>query len=243
VRPRGRVGPHYIGSVPRLHAGQPSQDDDGSAWPEVASALAAYADGSGSEHAALTALAGSRLLVPLLAEPAPAGGAASQVSVPSLVGADGRPAIPGFTSLDALSRWRPGARLVPRPAALVWQAAMAESAAVVIDVAGPVPLAVDGARLAALAEGEPVPEPHQDPDVQAAVAEAVARQEAVAPAGLKLAGLARGDDGSLVVRLLMAAGGERDPVGRSVAALGEDIMARLGGRLRQGIAFAISAAS
>src|SRR5262249_36908454 len=75
---------HYIGSVSPQPAGQQSQDDDGSAWPEVASALAAYADGSGSEHAALTALAGSRLLVPLLAESAPEGGAVSQVAVPSL---------------------------------------------------------------------------------------------------------------------------------------------------------------
>ncbi|HEY2549752.1 MAG TPA: SseB family protein [Streptosporangiaceae bacterium] len=229
--------------MPPPPAGQPSKDDDGSAWPEVASALAAYADGSGSEHAALTALAGSRLLVPLLAEPAPDGSEVSQVAVPSLVGADGRPAIPGFTSLDALHRWRPGARLVPRPAVLVWQAAMAESAAVVIDVAGPVPVAVDGARLAALASGEPVPEPHEDPDVLATVAEAVARPGAVALAGLSLAGLARGDDGSLMVNLQLAPDGDRARVGQAVAALGADITARLGGRLRQGIAFAISAAS
>ena len=229
--------------MPRLPASQQSQDDDGSAWPQVAAALAAYADGSGSEHAALTALAGSRLLVPLLAEPAPAGGAVSQVAVPSLVGTDGRPAIPGFTSLDALNRWRPGARLVPRPAALVWEAAVAESAAVVIDVAGPVPLAVDGARLTALASGRPVPEAHEDSDVQAAVAEAVARHEAAALAGLTLAGLGPAEDGGLLIRLSMRPGSDGALVGPAVAGLGEDILTRLGGRLRQGIAFAISAAA
>jgi hypothetical protein len=40
----------------------------------------------------------------------------------------------------------------------------------VIDVAGPVPLAVEGARLRALADGEPPPLPHEDPDIRAEVA-------------------------------------------------------------------------
>ncbi|MBO0789223.1 MAG: SseB family protein, partial [Actinobacteria bacterium] len=48
--------------------GQPRDPgDDGSADPGVAAALAAYAAGEGSEHAALTALARSRLLVPIVA--------------------------------------------------------------------------------------------------------------------------------------------------------------------------------
>ena len=41
--------------------------DDGAADPAVLAALAAYAAGQGSEHAALNALAGSRLLVPVVA--------------------------------------------------------------------------------------------------------------------------------------------------------------------------------
>ena len=41
--------------------------DDGAADPAVRAALAAYAAGQGSEHAALTALARSRLLVPVVA--------------------------------------------------------------------------------------------------------------------------------------------------------------------------------
>src|SRR6266536_3528669 len=49
--------------------GRPSADD-GSADPDAAAALAAFASGAGSEHAALTALASTRLLVPVLAAPA-----------------------------------------------------------------------------------------------------------------------------------------------------------------------------
>jgi hypothetical protein len=79
-----------------------------------------------------------------------------------------------FTSLAALVSWRPDARPVPTPAGQVWGTAIGDSCAVVIDVAGPVPIAVDGARLAALAAGDPAPAPQDDPDLQADVAAALA---------------------------------------------------------------------
>ena len=43
----------------------------------------------------------------------------------------------------------------------------------VVDIAGPVPLIVEGARLAALAAGQPPPPAHEDPDIRAAVAEVI----------------------------------------------------------------------
>jgi len=126
--------------------------DDGSAEPRVAAALAAFAAGQGSEHAAVTSLARSRLLVPIVAVAAGgagtgqiaggagtgqiAGGAgtghatggehASEMSVPTLIGADGRSAIPAFTCMDALRSWRPQARPVPTAAQDVWRAAVAD---------------------------------------------------------------------------------------------------------------------
>jgi hypothetical protein len=57
---------------------------------------------------------------------------------------------------------------------------VADGCAVVIDVAGPVPLAVEGARLAALAAGQPIPAPHQDRDVRAAVGAAIVGEPAIA---------------------------------------------------------------
>jgi hypothetical protein len=61
------------------------------------------------------------------------------------------------------------------PAAAVWQSAVQESRAVVIDIAGPVPIAVEGSRLAVLAAGGDVPAMHQDPDVWRQVAAAAAK--------------------------------------------------------------------
>ena len=187
------------------------RDDHGDADPAVAAALAAYAAGTGGEHAALVALAGSRLLVPVVAvladeltgpadeltgspvsgrDPArPArsthesfgprglpvqGEKASEMALPSIIGRDGRPALPAFTCLDAVRRWRPAARPVPVPALGVWQSAVQESSAVVIDIAGPVPLAIEGARLAAMAAGAQPPAMHEDPDVWQQVAAAAA---------------------------------------------------------------------
>jgi SseB protein N-terminal domain len=207
------------------------RDDDGRADPAVAAALAAFEAGQGTEHAALTALAASRLLVPVVAADAGTGGG-SEISVPMLIGNDGRPAIPAFTCLDTLARWRADARPVPELADSVWRAAAAESAAVVVDVAGPVPLAVDGARLAALADGQPVPLPHQDPDVLAAV-----RAAAVGRPGITRLGVAPGADGNdLVLQVTLADGCGRAASEEAVRLLGAGLMAELGGRLRCGIA-------
>ena len=149
------------------------------------------------------------------------------MAFPTLIGRDGRPALLAFTSLDALVRWRPGARPVPAPAAQVWGSAVGSQCAVVIDVAGPVPLAVDGARLHALAHGEPPPAPQNDPDVHAQVADVLAAQPAIV--GVRLAGGTEGTD--LAVRLEFRPGDTAPPV-QGVA---EAIAARLAGRLRRGI--------
>ena len=182
-----------------LHAAEPQfPGDDGAADPAVLAALAAYAAGRGSEHAALNALASSRLLVPVVAvmteeaggDSKAAGdhGAAAEktteMAMPTLIGQDGRAAVLAFTSLDALTRWRPDARPVAVPAARAWQAGATEASAVVIDVAGPVPVTVQGARLAALAAGRPAPLPHQDPDVLAALHAALAGEPLIVQASL-----------------------------------------------------------
>src|SRR5215467_14950562 len=144
--------------------------------------------GRGSEHAVLAVLAASRLLVPVVvvpaeAEPAGPGGprreGSSEMALPTVIGSDGRAALPAFTSAASLARWRPGARPVPVPAAQVWQSGAKDASAVVIDIAGPVPFAVDGARLAALAQGRAAPLPHEDPDVMALAHEALAAEPVI----------------------------------------------------------------
>jgi hypothetical protein len=261
----GRRDPcHRVGGVSgHLNpGGQQFRGDRGAADPRVGAALAAYQAGQGSEQAALGALAAARLLVPVIAvlsggsamEPdtpqrgfkaqddnAPGGKARgdkdSEMVLPTLIGRDGRPAVLAFTGLEALARWRPDARPIPAQADRVWRGAVADGCAVVIDVAGPVPLAVEGARLAALASGQPVPPPHEDPDVHAEVQAAVAAEPAIA--GFSLApGRAHAAD--LAVRLHLAKPGPtvdwRPAVNRAAAG----IAARLGARLRRGIEVVIA---
>jgi len=166
--------------------------DDGAAEPAVLAALTAYAAGQGSEHAALTALARSRLLVPVVAVPAGEQAEAddqgseksTEMALPTMVAQDGSRAILAFTCLEALQRWRSDARPVPVPAASAWLAGTQEADAVVVDVAGPITLAVDGARLAALAAGRPVPLPHQDPEVLAALQAALEHEPLIVAAAV-----------------------------------------------------------
>ena len=225
------------------------RDDDGSADPAAAAALSAFAAAQGSEHAALTALAQTRLLVPVVAvlsdddtgEPGLAAGGEknSEMAMPTLLGRDGRAAIPVFTGLDALARWQPSARPVPAEATQVWQAAVQDSCAVIIDVAGPVPLAVEGARLAALAQGQPVPMPYEDPDVREVVAALVAQAaDGAEPASFTLRPAP--GDGDLLIELAPPAGMDPGAVQAFASQVGSAILERLGHRLRRGIAFALA---
>lgn len=224
--------------------GQQFRDDNGSADPHVATALAAYQAGQGSEQAALTALAAARLLVPVvavLADGSAAGDKNSEMVLPTLIGRDGRPAVLAFTSLDALARWRANARPVPAEADRVCRAAVADSCALVIDVAGPVPLAVEGARLEALAAGQPVPPAHEDPDLRAEIETAVAGEPVIG--GFTLA---PGHHADLAVRLHLAAGdgppadGPPEDWQAVVNRAANSIAARLAGRLRRGVEFTVT---
>jgi len=135
-------------------------DDDGSADAAVASALAAHSRGEADATAVLTALGTARLLVPVVAiltsaEVGPGGlkqEKESEMALPKLIGQDGREAVLAFTGVEALTRWRADARPIQATGPQVCHAAVQESAAaVVIDVAGPVPFVVEGTPLHALA--------------------------------------------------------------------------------------------
>jgi hypothetical protein len=184
-------------------------DDDGSPDAALTEAIEAYAAGRGDQYAVLTALARTRLLVALVALPASSGsshprpdsggsGRYRSGTAPStraadgadmvlvmLNGLDGRRALPAFTSLDALSRWNPGARPVPATTQRVCLAALGERAdLVVVDPAGPATFLLDGLVLRALAAGrEPLP-PLRDPAVVAAARAAAEPEPGVAAAYL-----------------------------------------------------------
>jgi hypothetical protein len=231
--------------------GQQFRHDHGDADPRVTEALATYQAGKGSEQAALTALAGARLLIPVIAVLADgpadqgdgpaAGDKNSEMVLPTLIGNDGRPAVLAFTGVESLTRWRRNARPVPAEAARVWRAAVTDGCAVVIDVAGPVPLAVEGARLAALAAGQPVPPAHEDPDVRAEVEAAVAAEPLITGFGLA-AGTEEGAGAAdLAVRLHLAPDDWQPADWQpAVNRAANRIASRLAGRLRRGVEFSVA---
>ncbi len=159
--PDGRVVPCHDGDV-RTLLDTGFGDDDGSASPDVAAALTAYQQPGGSRLATLAVLQHARLLVPVVAvlgevEVDDAGLAhdkSSDMATVLMTSPDGRRGLLAFTSLETMSRWDPAARPVPVAAPLAAQAARQDRAdALVVDVAGPVPFAVEGESLTSLAEG------------------------------------------------------------------------------------------
>ena len=137
--------------------------DTGAVPSGLAAALAAYAaDPQGSRAGVLAALQASRLLVPVVAvlgevEHGADGLAhdkSSDMAAVLLRGNDGRLALLAFTGTESLSAWNPEARPVPVPAQVAAQSALQDgAAALVVDVAGPTPLVVEGPDLQGLAAG------------------------------------------------------------------------------------------
>jgi hypothetical protein len=136
--------------------------DDGSAVAQVAEALAAYRSDAVNRAAALAALQDSRVLVPVMAVLGDveydgnglAHDKTSDMATVLITGRDGRKALLAFTSTASLEAWNPEARPVAvelRKAAL--SAIQDGAAAVVLDVAGPVPFPIEEDDLRSLAEG------------------------------------------------------------------------------------------
>jgi hypothetical protein len=107
-----------------------------------------------------------------------------------------------------------------------------------VDVAGPVPLAVEGARLAALARGESAPAPCSDADVHAVISGVLAERRAVAGFELHPGGA----DHDLVIALTISGEEAADDVTTLATGIANAVMERLGDRLRRGVAIWLSGA-
>ena len=149
-----------------LPPSSPFAGDDGTADPAVAAALDALQDGSGTVAALVDALAGTRVLVPVLAElevedvvvhdghehtvdkEASAG-------IVALQAPDGRTALPVFTSVATMAAWRADARPVPSDVARAALSAVTEGWEVlVVDPGGPTTVLVPRPAVWALAQQE-----------------------------------------------------------------------------------------
>lgn len=131
--------------------------DDGAADAALAAALTAYA-ADGDLGPVLVALAGARVVVPVVAvrgEVAAEGDKEADMATVMLTGADGRTGLLAFSGLETLARWRADARPVPVWAREAAQAALAEGAtALLLDLAGPVRAVVETDDLEHLAAGD-----------------------------------------------------------------------------------------
>jgi hypothetical protein len=95
---------------------------------------------------------------------------------------------------------------------------------------------VDGARLAALAQGRPAPLPHEDPDVAALAHEALTAEPVIA--GYRLL---PGEDGTDLTFLLVPVPGHGPgEVQDAARRAGERLMGGAGDRLRRGIQVAVA---
>ncbi|MDF2259581.1 SseB family protein [Streptantibioticus ferralitis] len=239
-------------------------DDDGTADPRLAAALAAYADDRAAEPDVLAALVGARLLVPVVAllgevetdaEGAADGAAArsasveggggrragglrrektSDMAVPTIQAPGGRKALPAFSSVESLARWRADARPVAVPLPQALQALAHEQAdTLLIDMAGPVPYALSGPALHALASGRDRLDPLTDPLVADAVRNVVAAEPEVVRAHLVPSAETDG-----TVGLVLGAGAQVSVVAQRVAtALAADAALRT--RLVRGLELAL----
>lgn len=219
--------------------------DDGAADPALAGALARWAQERTAEPEVLAALGRSRLMVPIVAvlgevetdENGLRHEKTSDMAVPVVQAADGRRALPAFTSLETLARWRADARPAPVAAPQAAMVAFSERAdTLLVDPAGPVPFRLSGARLRALAENRPYREPQADPEVREAVAALLAGQPEVA-AGV----LAPYEDADALLAVVLEPGLAQEAVQAAAQRIGRALAADpvLRVRLDRGLALAL----
>ncbi|MDQ0801733.1 SseB family protein [Arthrobacter sp. SLBN-112] len=116
------------------------EDDDGTADAGYLAAVAALRQGSGGEAGVVSALATARVFIPIVAQLAEEAETEhglhadkqADMALVTLKAADGRTALPAFTSAAALSAWHPEARPVAVYAARAALSAVAEGAELLV---------------------------------------------------------------------------------------------------------------
>lgn len=216
--------------------------DTGEADAALVRALAEPLD----EVALMTAVAAARLLVPIVAEPVSVDTSGehavekqTDMAAVTLVAPDGTRALPVFSSMAAIAAWDAGARPVPVTAARAAQAAVSERCDVmVVDLAGPLTVALRPSMVWALAQQREWLPAHEDETVRRAVANAVREQDAVLAHEI---GPGAPGEGVLRVTLQLVPGLDADAVQAVATEVGErlatdgEIRARI-----DGLSFSIS---
>lgn len=169
----------------------PFAGDDGSCDPALAGALARFAPGGATAdlEAVVGALSAARVLVPILAELDVSGRGdhgqevdkEASAGVVALEAPDGRKALPVFSSVETMARWRAEARPVPSFATRAALSAVQEGwALLVLDPGGPTTVLIPRPAVWALAQGREWEPAVRDGVVDDAVRQAV--RDAALPA-------------------------------------------------------------
>jgi hypothetical protein len=154
---------------------QPYAGDDGRVDPALAEALAGFATGAVAIVEVVRALAAARVLVPVVAvigedHPLPThtrGDLGAEMAIVTITGADGKRALPVFSSVQTLAGWDADARPVPVESARAALSAVAEGCELlVLDAAGPVPVVVPRPAVWALGQSRVWTPPGADPEVR-----------------------------------------------------------------------------
>jgi hypothetical protein len=173
------------------------EDDDGTADAGYLAAVAALRDGSGDEAAVVASLATARVFIPIIAQlAAEAAGTdgmtadkQADMALVTLKAADGRTAMPAFTSAQALAAWHPGARPVAVYAARAALSAVAEGAELlVLDPGAEVTFVVRRPAVWALAQQRAWIPSYADEALAGEISTAAARFAAVRNIELRPAG-------------------------------------------------------
>lgn len=193
------------------------ESDLGVADPALVAALGA------DDQTLMAAVAVGRFLVPIVAEPVQTAqrdgmvtDAAVDMAAVTLVGPDGRRALPVFTGLESLAAWDPAARPVPVTAERMAEAAISERCdVVVVDVAGPGRV-LRPSMVWALSQRRPWQPPATDAFVERSVGAATAPE-----ASITAYDLADGADGTLTVTLTLVPGLSPEEVTALATRVGE----------------------
>jgi hypothetical protein len=189
----------------------PYADDEGHPDAALAAALARLGGAADDETEIVRALTGARLFAAVVPHPE----SGSDLAVITLTDADGRRALPVFTSPVTLSGWRADARPVPVSGPRAAQSAVAEGCDLLeLDPAGPVHHVVRRPAVWALAQGRTWIPSYANP---------VLAQEVSAIAGtLGLSGLCeRGEAAELRIVLSVPVGLDAHGVNELTARVGE----------------------
>lgn len=169
------------------------EDDDGAADAGYLAAVSALRNGSGDEAAVIASLATARVFIPIIAQLAEesegddglVSDKQADMALVMLKAADGRTAMPVFTSAQALASWHPDARPVAVYAARAALSAVSEQAELlVLDPGSEVTFVVRRPGLWALAQQQTWVPSYLDGEVAGTIAEAADAFPAVRNIGL-----------------------------------------------------------